>query len=64
MLDIILGYNKFVGYSQLKYKTMFEVMVGSGANIFITIVACLIGFVAAANILDVQKSNKKESGEE
>ncbi|MDH5598909.1 MAG: hypothetical protein OEY34_07285 [Cyclobacteriaceae bacterium] len=43
---------------------MFEVMVGSGANIFITIVACLIGFVAAANILDVQKSNKKESGEE
>ena len=36
---------------------MFEQFIGDGANVFITIVACIIGFAAAMGYMD---SNKKE----
>lgn len=40
-----------------------EQYVGDGANLFIAIVACIIGFAAAAGNLDVLKS-KGESAKE
>ena len=39
---------------------MFEQVVGDGANIFITIVAVLIGFVAALSYVDFVKVKKEE----
>jgi len=43
---------------------MFEQYLGSGANTFITIVAVIIGFVAAIGFLDFQKTkNNEQKGE-
>lgn len=39
---------------------MFEQVVGEGANIFITIVAVLVGFVAALSYVDFVKVKKEE----
>jgi hypothetical protein len=39
---------------------MFEQFIGDGANLFITIVAVLIGFAAALGYLDFQKVKKHE----
>jgi hypothetical protein len=39
---------------------MFDQFIGDGANIFITIVACLIGFAAAIGFMDFNKNNKEE----
>jgi hypothetical protein len=39
---------------------MFQQYVGSGANIFIAIVAVIIGFAAAMGYTDYVKTNKKE----
>lgn len=44
-----------------KSKNMFfEQNVGDGANLFVTIVAVIIGFVAAVGYLDKMKSSKNE----
>lgn len=43
---------------------MFESFAGSGANLFITIVAVVIGFVAAIGYIDFQKTKKQENKEE
>jgi hypothetical protein len=40
---------------------MFEQYVGSGANLFITIVAVVIGFAAAIGYVDFQKTKKQEN---
>jgi hypothetical protein len=42
---------------------MFEQVVGEGANIFITIVAVLIGFIAALGYVDFLKVKKEEKKE-
>ena len=39
---------------------MFDQFIADGASLFITIVACLIGFAAAIVFMDVKKVNKKE----
>jgi hypothetical protein len=39
---------------------MFEQYIGDGANIFIAIVAVLIGFAAAMGYVDFQKVKKSE----
>ncbi|MEQ8303840.1 MAG: hypothetical protein RIB47_10645 [Cyclobacteriaceae bacterium] len=39
---------------------MFEQVIGDGANIFITIVAVLIGFAAALGYVDFQKVKKED----
>ncbi len=39
---------------------MFEQVIGEGANIFITIIAVLIGFVAAMSYVDFVKVKKDE----
>ena len=39
---------------------MFEQVVGDGANLFVTIVACLIGFAAAIGFQDYRKTKKEE----
>ena len=39
---------------------MFEQYIGDGANVFIAIVAVLIGFVAALGYIDFQKVKKDE----
>lgn len=41
---------------------MFEQVVGDGANLFVTIVACLIGFAAALGYVDHRKTKKNEEG--
>jgi hypothetical protein len=40
--------------------TMFEQVIGDGANIFITIVAVLVGFATALGYLDFLKTKKQE----
>jgi len=42
---------------------MFDQIIGEGANIFITIVAVLIGFVTALSYVDFLKVKKEEEGE-
>lgn len=42
---------------------MFEQYVGSGANLFITIVAVIVGFAAAMGYIDFQKTKKQENKE-
>lgn len=42
---------------------MFEQVIGDGANLFILIVAVLIGFVAALGYVDFQKTKKEENKE-
>ncbi len=39
---------------------MFEQVIGEGANIFITIVAVLIGFATALGYVDFLKTKKEE----
>lgn len=39
---------------------MFEQYVGSGADLFITIVALLIGFISAIAVLDLGKTKQEE----
>ncbi len=39
---------------------MFDQYIGDGASLFITIVAVLIGFVAAMGYIDFQKVKKHE----
>lgn len=37
-----------------------EQYIGDGASLFITIVAIIIGFGAALNVIDVRKTKKEE----
>jgi hypothetical protein len=39
---------------------MFEQYIGSGANLFIIIVAVLVGFATALGYLDFMKTKKEE----
>lgn len=39
---------------------MFDLYTGSGADLFITIVAVIIGFVAAIGYIDFLKTTKKQ----
>lgn len=39
---------------------MFEQNVGDGANLFVIIVAVIVGFVAAMGFLDKMKTTKNE----
>lgn len=39
---------------------MFEQNVGDGANIFVTIVAVIVGFAAAMGYIDYNKKTKKQ----
>lgn len=41
-----------------------EQYIAEGADIFITIVAILIGFAAGLNVLDVRSTKKKEENSE
>ncbi|HEY4655388.1 MAG TPA: hypothetical protein VIH22_12790 [Cyclobacteriaceae bacterium] len=43
---------------------MFEDYIGSGADIFIAIVAVIVGFIAAMSYLDFLKVSKKEKEKE
>ena len=40
---------------------MFEQVIGEGANIFITIVAVIVGFIAALSYVDFVKTKKEEN---
>jgi hypothetical protein len=40
---------------------MFEQYVGSGADLFIAIVAVIVGFAAAMGYTDFQKTKKQET---
>lgn len=42
---------------------MFQLYTGSGADIFITIVAVLVGFAAAMGYIDFLKTKKEEKKE-
>ncbi|HEX5169157.1 MAG TPA: hypothetical protein VFW11_08270 [Cyclobacteriaceae bacterium] len=42
---------------------MFEQYIGNGANLFITIVAVLIGFAAAMGYIDFLKTKNEEKKE-
>lgn len=42
---------------------MYEQVIGDGANLFITIVAILIGFAAALGYVDFLKTKKGEKNE-
>lgn len=42
---------------------MFEQVIGDGANLFIIIVAVIIGFGAALGYVDFQKTKKEENKE-
>jgi hypothetical protein len=39
---------------------MFNQVVGDGANLFMTIIAILIGFVAAMGFIDKSKTEKEQ----
>lgn len=39
---------------------MFEQYIGDGANLFVSIVAVVIGFAAAMGFVDFRKTNKAE----
>ncbi len=41
-----------------------EQYIGDGANLFITIVACIIGFGAAVSLIDFQKTKKEEPSDD
>jgi hypothetical protein len=43
---------------------MFEQVIGDGANIFITIVAVLIGFATALGYADFVKTKREQKKEE
>ncbi len=42
---------------------MFDQYIGDGANLFITIVAVIIGFVAALGYLDFLRTKKKQEND-
>lgn len=42
---------------------MFDQVVGEGANIFITIVAVIVGFLAAISYVDFVKVKKEEKND-
>ncbi len=42
---------------------MFEQVIGEGANIFITIVAVLIGFIAGMSYADFVKVKKEQNND-
>lgn len=42
---------------------MFDQVIGEGANIFIAVVAVIIGFVAALSYVDFLKVKKDEENE-
>ena len=39
---------------------MFDQVVGDGANLFVTIIAVVIGFVAALGFIDKGKTEKEQ----
>lgn len=41
---------------------MFDQFLGDGGNLFIAIVAVVIGFVAAIGFMDNQKTKKEQEG--
>ena len=43
---------------------MFEQNIGDGANIFITIVAVIIGFAVAMGYIDYNKTAKKQENKD
>ena len=43
-----------------KFSAMFNQVVGSGANIFLIIVAVLVGFAAGLSFVDFKREKKKE----
>jgi hypothetical protein len=43
---------------------MFQQYIGSGANIFIAIVAVLIGFATAMGYIDYMKTTKKQDNKD
>ena len=49
--------SRFVATNQ---NTMFQQYIGDGANLFIAIVAVLIGFAAALGYLDFLKTKKQQ----
>lgn len=53
-------YSETLPLSHLKKRVMFQQYIGSGANIFIAIVAVIIGFAAAMGYTDFLKTTKKE----
>lgn len=46
----------------LTLHTMFNQVIGDGANLFIVIIAVAIGFVAALGFVDSQRQEKKDEG--
>ena len=42
---------------------MYEQVIGDGANLFITIVAILVGFAAALGYVDSLKGKRKKKNE-
>ena len=42
---------------------MFEQVTGDGGNLFVIIVAVLIGFAAAMGFTDFRKTKKEEEGQ-
>lgn len=40
---------------------MFDQIVGDGANLFLIIVACIIGFAAALGYQDYRKTKKEKN---
>jgi hypothetical protein len=51
---------KHATFETLTTNPMSEQIIGEGANIFITIVAVIIGFVAALGFVDFLKVKKEE----
>ncbi len=41
---------------------MFNQVVGDGANLFVTIIAIVFGFVAALGLIDKNKTEKEQEG--
>jgi hypothetical protein len=54
-----------ITFEHLKHKKiMFEQNVADGANLFVIIVAVIIGFVSALGYLDHRKTTKNQSKED
>ena len=43
---------------------MFQQFIGDGANVFIAIVAVIVGFATALGFVDFQKTKKEEKKED
>ena len=52
------GFNAYLWH--INNTTMFNQYVGDGANVFIAIIAVLIGFAAASGYIDFKKVKKAE----